>query len=69
MQQPTVAVRAARIKLLALDIDGVLTDGVVIWDDQGIETFSGDFQILFKAVERLLKLFDLHFLEDRILFK
>ena len=38
MTQPTVAQRAARIKLLALDIDGVLTDGTVIWDSQEVET-------------------------------
>ena len=37
MQEPTVAQRAARIKLLALDIDGVLTDGAVIWDSEGRE--------------------------------
>jgi 3-deoxy-D-manno-octulosonate 8-phosphate phosphatase (KDO 8-P phosphatase) len=33
----TVAQRAARIKLLVLDIDGVLTDGRVIYDSQGRE--------------------------------
>jgi 3-deoxy-D-manno-octulosonate 8-phosphate phosphatase (KDO 8-P phosphatase) len=37
MQQLTVAQRAARIKLLALDIDGVLTEGSVIWTNQGHE--------------------------------
>jgi 3-deoxy-D-manno-octulosonate 8-phosphate phosphatase (KDO 8-P phosphatase) len=33
----TVAQRAARIKLLILDIDGVLTDGRVIYDSKGQE--------------------------------
>lgn len=34
---PTVAQRAAAIKLLVLDIDGVLTDGRVIYDSKGEE--------------------------------
>jgi len=32
---PYLAQRAAAVKLLVLDIDGVLTDGRVIYDDQG----------------------------------
>ena len=38
MAQETVAQRAARIRLLVLDIDGVLTDGRVIYDSGGGET-------------------------------
>ncbi len=38
MAQETVARRAARIKLLVLDIDGVLTDGRVVYDSRGGET-------------------------------
>lgn len=34
----TVAQRAARVKLLVLDVDGVLTDGRVIYDVEGRET-------------------------------
>jgi 3-deoxy-D-manno-octulosonate 8-phosphate phosphatase (KDO 8-P phosphatase) len=30
--------KAARIKLLLLDVDGVLTDGRIIIDDRGVET-------------------------------
>ena len=30
--------RLARVQLLLLDVDGVLTDGGVIWDNQGIES-------------------------------
>lgn len=30
--------RARRIRLLLLDVDGVLTDGTIIYDDNGIET-------------------------------
>ena len=37
MAGPTVAQRAARIKLLVLDVDGVLTDGRVIYDTEGRE--------------------------------
>lgn len=32
------AARARRIELLVLDVDGVLTDGVIAVDDQGVET-------------------------------
>lgn len=40
MKRPPVDVRkkAARIQLLLLDVDGVLTDGRIIIDDRGIET-------------------------------
>lgn len=34
----TVAERLARIELLLLDVDGVLTDGSIVLDDQGVET-------------------------------
>ncbi len=34
--------KAARIKLLLLDVDGVLTDGRIIIDDNGIETKQFD---------------------------
>lgn len=30
--------RARRIRLLLLDVDGVLTDGTIIYDDDGVET-------------------------------
>jgi len=33
-----VVKKAARIKLLLLDVDGVLTDGRIIIDDRGVET-------------------------------
>ena len=35
MPAPYLAQRAAAVKLLVLDIDGVLTDGRVIYDEQG----------------------------------
>ena len=40
MKRIPVAVRkkAAKIKLLLLDVDGVLTDGRIIIDDRGVET-------------------------------
>lgn len=40
MTLPTAAVRkrAARIRLLLLDVDGVLTDGRIIIDDRGVES-------------------------------
>ena len=40
MKRIPAAVRkkAARIKLLLLDVDGVLTDGRIIIDDRGVET-------------------------------
>ena len=34
----TLARRAARVRLLVLDVDGVLTDGRVVWDEGGRET-------------------------------
>jgi 3-deoxy-D-manno-octulosonate 8-phosphate phosphatase (KDO 8-P phosphatase) len=37
MPAQSVAQRAAQIKLLVLDVDGVLTDGRVVYDDQGRE--------------------------------
>lgn len=37
MTAPDAAARAARIKLLVLDVDGVLTDGRVVWDTNGAE--------------------------------
>ncbi len=37
MPAQSVAQRAAAIKLLVLDVDGVLTDGRVVYDDQGRE--------------------------------
>ena len=30
--------KAAKIRLLLLDVDGVLTDGAIIIDDRGVET-------------------------------
>ncbi|MBI5236889.1 MAG: HAD-IIIA family hydrolase [Deltaproteobacteria bacterium] len=33
-----LATRLKRIKLLVLDVDGVLTDGSIIYNDEGIET-------------------------------
>lgn len=40
MKRVSLAVlkKAARIKLLLLDVDGVLTDGRIIIDDRGVET-------------------------------
>lgn len=35
---PSVVKKAAKIRLLLLDVDGVLTDGRIIIDDRGIET-------------------------------
>ncbi len=37
MSEPSLQERAAKIKLLILDIDGVLTDGRVIYDQDGRE--------------------------------
>ena len=37
MSEPTVAQRAAKIKILVLDIDGVLTDGRLIIGPEGQE--------------------------------
>lgn len=36
--QPTLKARAANVRLLALDVDGVLTDGSIMLDDLGNET-------------------------------
>ena len=36
--QPTLAERCAGIELLVLDVDGVLTDGSIHVDDNGVET-------------------------------
>ncbi|MCA1990350.1 MAG: 3-deoxy-D-manno-octulosonate 8-phosphate phosphatase, partial [Desulfarculus sp.] len=33
----TAAARAARVRMLVLDVDGVLTDGRVVYDDAGRE--------------------------------
>ena len=38
MTSPDLADRLARIKLLVLDVDGVLTDGGIIVDDHGVES-------------------------------
>jgi 3-deoxy-D-manno-octulosonate 8-phosphate phosphatase (KDO 8-P phosphatase) len=35
---PSVRKKAKKIKLLLLDVDGVLTDGKIILDDRGVET-------------------------------
>jgi 3-deoxy-D-manno-octulosonate 8-phosphate phosphatase (KDO 8-P phosphatase) len=35
---PALAARCAPIELLVLDVDGVLTDGVIALDDRGVET-------------------------------
>lgn len=37
MANPSIMQRAALVKLLVLDVDGVLTDGRVVYDDQGRE--------------------------------
>ncbi|MFZ5585055.1 MAG: KdsC family phosphatase [Thermodesulfobacteriota bacterium] len=37
MTGPSAAQRAAAVRLLVLDVDGVLTDGRVVYDDQGRE--------------------------------
>jgi 3-deoxy-D-manno-octulosonate 8-phosphate phosphatase (KDO 8-P phosphatase) len=36
-KSPDLAARCGPIELLLLDVDGVLTDGVIIYDDQGVE--------------------------------
>ena len=38
MTEPTLAERLAPIRLLVLDVDGVLTDGLIILDDHGVES-------------------------------
>jgi 3-deoxy-D-manno-octulosonate 8-phosphate phosphatase (KDO 8-P phosphatase) len=37
MSEPTLAERCARIELLALDVDGVLTDGGIAYSGEGVE--------------------------------
>lgn len=37
-EETRVVERARRIRMLLLDVDGVLTDGTIIYDDAGIET-------------------------------
>lgn len=37
-EETQVIERARRIRLLLLDVDGVLTDGTIIYDDDGVET-------------------------------
>ncbi|CAO0822936.1 3-deoxy-D-manno-octulosonate 8-phosphate phosphatase KdsC [Desulfarculales bacterium] len=37
MASPNIMQRVTRIRLLVLDVDGVLTDGRVVYDDQGRE--------------------------------
>lgn len=36
--ESTIKQKASLIKLLALDVDGVLTDGKIIYDSQGVES-------------------------------
>jgi 3-deoxy-D-manno-octulosonate 8-phosphate phosphatase (KDO 8-P phosphatase) len=36
--EPTRSAREAKIRLLLLDVDGVLTDGRIPYDDQGLQT-------------------------------
>lgn len=43
-QNLTLAARAARVKLLILDVDGVLTDGRVVYDAEGREIKFFDIQ-------------------------
>jgi 3-deoxy-D-manno-octulosonate 8-phosphate phosphatase (KDO 8-P phosphatase) len=38
MSMPTLADRCGPIELLLVDVDGVLTDGVIAIDDRGVET-------------------------------
>lgn len=38
----TLAARLARVELLLLDVDGVLTDGRIVLDDRGVETKAFD---------------------------
>lgn len=42
MERKKIEERANRIKLLVLDVDGVLTDGRIIMDDDGRETKNFD---------------------------
>jgi 3-deoxy-D-manno-octulosonate 8-phosphate phosphatase (KDO 8-P phosphatase) len=37
MEQPTLQQRCARIEMLVLDVDGVLTDGSIIYGDNDVE--------------------------------
>ncbi len=38
MKKPSLAAKAKKIKLLLLDVDGVMTDGTIILDSRGNET-------------------------------
>ncbi len=38
MKKPSLAAKANKIKLLLLDVDGVMTDGTIILDSRGNET-------------------------------
>jgi len=38
MKKPSLATKAKKIKLLLLDVDGVMTDGTIILDSRGNET-------------------------------
>ncbi|MBY0456464.1 MAG: phenylphosphate carboxylase subunit delta, partial [Gemmataceae bacterium] len=40
LQSPDLAARAAKIELLLLDVDGVLTDGRIVYSDDGRELKS-----------------------------
>src|SRR5581483_6899653 len=50
----TVRGRAKKIRLLLLDVDGVLTDGRIILDDRGVERVLRQAQIILepRGVER-----------------
>jgi 3-deoxy-D-manno-octulosonate 8-phosphate phosphatase (KDO 8-P phosphatase) len=37
VEQPTLAQRCARIEMLVLDVDGVLTDGSIVYGDNDVE--------------------------------
>lgn len=54
MHDPLLLERAARIRLLALDVDGVLTDGRLYFDSQGneIKVFFTADGLGMKAVQR-----------------
>ena len=44
MISPELALRAARVSLLVLDVDGVLTDGRIVYADYGDELKAFDIQ-------------------------
>ncbi len=52
-RDPLLLERAARVRLLALDVDGVLTDGRLYFDNQGNEfkAFSTRDGLGLKAVQ------------------